>query len=197
MYTVNPDDEAGTLRAYGYTDEQIASMGPKERAQEYRDALDAGVTPEPAGTGTRAEPIELKTADDVTRAVAVINQDQSPVQGEANNIQRAHVAGNGRDITLAEQQYLFPKSVFALMPGGYVWQIYGFWRGAAAFIVIYVLLVALGHWGLHRDWSRRRFARTRIALIAASMLAIGLSAAETCRISSSGKPECWPIYWPR
>jgi predicted RNA methylase len=52
------------------------------------------------GDGTRTDPIELKTAEDVKRAAAAASTDHSHAQGEANNVQRGHAEWQGLPITL-------------------------------------------------------------------------------------------------
>jgi hypothetical protein len=114
--------QTAALRAYGYTDDQIAAMSPRQRAAEYKDAIEAGVVPKGAESalsgeppsnegaksveaddwitpGTRAAPVYIKSAEDVSDAAAAGDQDHTPAQGEANNAQRGHAKWQGLDIT--------------------------------------------------------------------------------------------------
>jgi hypothetical protein len=88
--------EDDTLRRYGFMSEDIAAMSPAQRAAALQEAAEAGVTPEaaqpePPAEGTRAAPVEVKTPEDLAKAEEVINQDHTPAQGEANNVQRGHI----------------------------------------------------------------------------------------------------------
>ena len=110
------DAEYSTLRAYGYSDEDITNMSPRQRAREAQDAREGGIDPneamqrfkraaapeaqqeqpqaatppqQPTGDGTRTAPTTLTTADDVKAAQPA--QPKSPAQAEAENYRHAHV----------------------------------------------------------------------------------------------------------
>lgn len=50
--------------------------------------------------GTRAAPIKIESEADIERIGAVGNQDHTPAQGEANNIQRDHADWHGLGVTI-------------------------------------------------------------------------------------------------
>lgn len=89
------DAQTQALQAYGYTDDQIAAMSPEQKAKEARAAENAGVKP-----GRREAPVAIKTAEDVLAAAQVANQEHTPAQGEANNVQRGHMTIHGLPVTI-------------------------------------------------------------------------------------------------
>jgi len=93
----------------------------------------------------------------------------------------------------SEAPYLFPKSLLSLFVAAYAWQTYGFWRGFAVYIALYILLAVLGWTSLVRGWSFRQLVAARVTLIILSMVALGLSAMETC---SADMSECRRVFWP-
>ena len=106
------DLDYSTLRAYGYSDEDIEMMAPKQRAAEAKDAAANGIDPAEAakkyarpeadtGTGKREAPVDITSAADVdavTRPAAEI--EYSHAQGEANNRQLGHGKWNGLPISM-------------------------------------------------------------------------------------------------
>jgi hypothetical protein len=83
-------------------------------------------------------------------------------------------------MTAGDLPYLYPKFILAALPAAYAWQVYGSITGVAVYVIVDVLLVALGWVSLLRDWSFRRLVWTRTSLLILSLILIGLSAAESC-----------------
>jgi hypothetical protein len=79
-----------------------------------------------------------------------------------------------------ERKYLYPKSLLALIPGLYAWQLYGWPSGVAVFLAANLSLLALGYARIFWDWSFRRLVMVRILLIVLLTAGVGLSAAQTC-----------------
>ena len=123
-----PDDNA-VLRDAGYSDDAIARWTPEQRAARLSELTDQDEPP--SGTGTREDPIPVRTADDVQRAEQVIDQDHTHEQGEANNVQRAHVTWEDIPITLEAPEGGVRRG---LTPEGERWQsrmgaAYGYIKG--------------------------------------------------------------------
>jgi len=76
------------LREAGYSDDVIKGWSPKQRAARLAEI-------EPEGDGSRNNPIELRTAEDLERATSIIDEDHTHRQGEAGNFQQAHATWNG------------------------------------------------------------------------------------------------------
>jgi hypothetical protein len=72
---------------------------PAEQAGEVPAGQDVpeGKVAEPVGDGTRAAPVEVKTAADVERAAAAASTDYTAPQGEANNRTLGHLTWEGLD----------------------------------------------------------------------------------------------------
>jgi hypothetical protein len=86
------DVERSVLRDYGYTEDQIGQMSDQQRRSEYHDAVESGIKPpEREGTGTRQDPIVVKTDADVQRVGDVINKSPTDGQAQAENFQHEHV----------------------------------------------------------------------------------------------------------
>ena len=101
------------------------------------------------------------------------------------------MAPNERQVVREDEApYLFPKSLLAAVPAIYTWQVYGWPAALAVFVVVDLLLVALGWAYVLRDWSFRRLVLARSALVITAWLLIALSAAETC------DPVCRRLFWP-
>lgn len=83
-----------------------------------------------------------------------------------------------------EAPYLFPKLFLALIPASYAWQVYGWGTGLWVYLVTLVLLMALSWTFIVADWPFRWLVRARVALIILSIVAIGVSAMETCNLDS-------------
>jgi hypothetical protein len=94
------------LREYGYSDEDIANMSPRQRARDVKDAEAGGIVADEAmqkhqppaaaapasepdvAPGTRLAPIKAASAEDVLKAKPA---DPTPAQAAAENYQHAHL----------------------------------------------------------------------------------------------------------
>jgi hypothetical protein len=91
--------EAELLRRYGYGDAEIAAMSDQQRRARAAEAVENGITVPPAA-GTGDEPVWLRTGADVQQVARVADQQHSPAQGEAGNVQRGHASWNGLAISI-------------------------------------------------------------------------------------------------
>jgi predicted RNA methylase len=85
-------------RAYGR--EESADQSAQYDREIEEEFVRASAGAEEPQAGTREAPVDVKSAEDVATAASVADQDHSPAQGEANNIQRGHMRWGGLDITI-------------------------------------------------------------------------------------------------
>jgi hypothetical protein len=79
-----------------------------------------------------------------------------------------------------EAPYLFPKFLLSAIPASYAWQVYGWGTGLVVYLVTFALLVGLSWTFIVTEWPLKWLVRARVALIVLSMIAVGVSAMETC-----------------
>jgi hypothetical protein len=72
-----------------------ATTSPDDVTAQAAPATESDV---PRASGTRGDPIEIRTADDVAAVTAPASGDYTHAQGEANNRQLGHGKWNGRDV---------------------------------------------------------------------------------------------------
>jgi predicted RNA methylase len=116
---LNPQGESATerteregLKRAGWTDAHIAVMTPAERRRRFQEAMARGSaserppeqeaqqntaekpvpqpTAETTGTGTRDNPINIRSADDVLKASEVVAKDPTDPQAAATNFKHGH-----------------------------------------------------------------------------------------------------------
>lgn len=88
---------ADALQANGVSRDAIRSMTPADMAKAVAD-IQGGAQEQnerASKPGTRQNPVNIQTAADVARATAMVDEDHTGPQGEANNIQRGHAVYNG------------------------------------------------------------------------------------------------------
>lgn len=92
----------------------------KTNTVEQSGIVDPQVVAAPTGDGTRASPIKVETADDVTRAGAVVNTEPTDGQKKAGNYSKAHIKLAGLDVTIEN-----PKGSVrsGISPEGTAWSV--------------------------------------------------------------------------
>lgn len=86
---------------------------------------------------------------------------------------------------------MFATFILALLPAVYAWQLYDLVIGIVAFFVVAVLQSILSRIFLARFWPLRWIMPAKVVLTILLMVALGLSAAETCNQVTS---ECTRVF---
>jgi hypothetical protein len=102
--TLPDDPDTRTLRAAGYSDEDIADMSPEQRAAEVAAARAEGVEDPGEATGpapgTRNAPVTVTTEADLEPVRQTVNTEPTPAQIEAGNYQKGHIKFEGLDVSM-------------------------------------------------------------------------------------------------
>jgi hypothetical protein len=88
------------------------------------------------------------------------------------------------------------NTTISIFPALYAWQNYSLGVGIAVYIGMATLLAAISWMFVLRDMNLKWLFGIKVVLIVLTMVVIGLSATEMCRLEKDGTSTCHSAFWP-